>query len=270
MSNMPANVRISAQFPFPAGVAGTTPIAITKANGIWSVALPLDALATQNPSGGSLTTDYVLVWDSLTGTYFKMPISNVPTGPPGPPGPIGPAGPAGGIADAPSDGVNYGRKNATWNNLDTIFGKTPGQIVGTPTNDTAAAGNVGEYISSTVNNPGVALTTGVAVNVTSISLTAGDWDVSCASYFVLGASTNITLAFNSISLTTATIDFTPGNYSSWNAVPGMVLGATSLGVLGGTRRISIAGTTTVFFVVVANFTVSTCGGYGIIRARRMR
>jgi hypothetical protein len=118
---MPANVRISAQFPFPSGVAGTTPIAITKANGIWSVALPLDALATQNPSGGSLTTDYVLVWDSLTGTYFKMPISNVPTGPPGPPGAAGPPGPSGGIADAPSDGVNYGRKNAAWNNLDTIY-----------------------------------------------------------------------------------------------------------------------------------------------------
>jgi hypothetical protein len=118
---MPANVRISAQFPFPSGVAGKTPIAITKANGIWSVALPLDALATQNPSGGSLTTDYVLVWDSLTGTYFKMPISNIPTGPPGPPGAAGPPGPSGGIADAPSDGVNYGRKNAAWNNLDTIY-----------------------------------------------------------------------------------------------------------------------------------------------------
>jgi hypothetical protein len=121
MSNMPANVRISAQFPFPSGVAGTTPIAITKANGIWSVALPLDALATQNPSGGSLTTDYLLVWDSLTGTYFKMPISNVPTGPPGPPGAAGPPGPSGGITDAPSDGVNYGRKNAAWNNLDTLY-----------------------------------------------------------------------------------------------------------------------------------------------------
>jgi hypothetical protein len=118
---MPASVRISAQFPFPAGVAGTTPIAITKANGIWSVALPLDALATQNPSGGNLTTDYLLVWDSLTGTYFKMPVSNVPTGAPGPPGPPGATGPAGGITDAPSDGVNYGRKNAAWNNLDTIY-----------------------------------------------------------------------------------------------------------------------------------------------------
>jgi hypothetical protein len=119
--SMPANIRISAQFPFPATTKGTTPIAVTKANGIWSVALPLDALATQLPSGGSLTTDYLLVWDSLTGTYFKMPVSNVPTGAPGPPGPPGATGPAGGITDAPSDGVNYGRKNATWNNLDTIY-----------------------------------------------------------------------------------------------------------------------------------------------------
>jgi hypothetical protein len=121
MSNMPANVRISAQFPFPATTQGTTPIAVTKANGIWSVALPLGALATQNPSGGSLTTDYLLVWDSLSGTYFKMPVSNIPTGPPGPPGAAGPPGPSGGITDAPSDGVNYGRKNASWNNLDTIY-----------------------------------------------------------------------------------------------------------------------------------------------------
>lgn len=37
MTNMPANVRVSAQFPFPALVVGSSGIAVTKQNGIWTI-----------------------------------------------------------------------------------------------------------------------------------------------------------------------------------------------------------------------------------------
>jgi len=55
---------------------------------------------------------------------------------------------------------------------------TPGQttgIVGTTTNNNAQAGSVGEYIESVIaSGSSVSLTTSVMVNMTSISLTAGD------------------------------------------------------------------------------------------------
>ena len=51
-------------------------------------------------------------------------------------------------------------------------------LAGVTTNSNAAAGIVGEYISSSIaSGSAVSLTTGVSANVTSISLTAGDWEV---------------------------------------------------------------------------------------------
>jgi hypothetical protein len=41
----------------------------------------------------------------------------------------------------------------------------------------ALAGHIGEVISSVVATPGVTLANGVPTNITSIALTAGDWDV---------------------------------------------------------------------------------------------
>ena len=52
----------------------------------------------------------------------------------------------------------------------------------------AAAGQIGEIISSVVTT-GVPLTTGTAVNVASITLTPGDWDVSGEVWFTTSAST---------------------------------------------------------------------------------
>ncbi len=58
--------------------------------------------------------------------------------------------------------------------------------LGTTTNDNAANGDVGEYVEASVTSGsgGISLTTGNAKTVTSISLTAGDWDVtSLISFF---------------------------------------------------------------------------------------
>ena len=58
------------------------------------------------------------------------------------------------------------------------FSPTTGGIVGTTAADAASAGTVGEVISSAiVVASAVTISTTVAKDVTSISLTAGDWDV---------------------------------------------------------------------------------------------
>ena len=58
---------------------------------------------------------------------------------------------------------------------------TPGQttgIVGTTTNNNVQAGSVGEYIESVVASVSFTTSGGAGNNIASISLTAGDWDVS--------------------------------------------------------------------------------------------
>ncbi|MDP2325295.1 MAG: hypothetical protein Q8N51_14890, partial [Gammaproteobacteria bacterium] len=73
-------------------------------------------------------------------------------------------------------------------------------IEGTNTNDAAAAGYIGELIGSTIaSGSAVSLTTATNANVTSISLTAGDWDVWGAITYNHGGSTNVTTHLSSIS-----------------------------------------------------------------------
>lgn len=150
-----------------------------------------------------------------------------------------------------------------------------GQLPGTATNDNASAGNVGEYISSTIaSGSAVALTTGVSANVTSISLTAGDWDVFFDPVFN-GTSTTALISIQaSVSTTSATLNTTPGNFQvqQANGAPAYnnVTGSVGITLPVGPVRMSLATTTTVFGVAESVFTTSTTNVCGILRARRVR
>lgn len=151
----------------------------------------------------------------------------------------------------------------------TVF---KGQFPGTATNDSATAGNIGEYVESVIaSGAATSLTTGTPKTITSISLTAGDWDVSGNISFITVAGTSVTGTFSSISGTTNTMDATAGKQAGgfWAAiVPGASTPAFSTPV--GPYRLSLSGTTTVFLVAQGFFTANTLTGYGIIRARRAR
>ena len=132
---------------------------------------------------------------------------------------------------------------------------TRGQYVGTNTNDNANAGNIGEYVESViVSGSAVSLTSTVDKTVTSISLTAGDWDVDAIPYFAPAATTNITQLIGSISLVTNTVDVTPGRDSAF-FFPGFVPGGSSQATPIPNYRLSLNATTTVFLTVRAAFTV---------------
>lgn len=145
-------------------------------------------------------------------------------------------------------------------------------VAGTNTNDSAAAGYVGEYIESNIaSGSAVSLTSTVVANVTSISLTAGDWDVTADVSYSPAATTNFTLAAHSISETSATQDFVTGAaYNAYRFPAGNVpaAGFNTAGV--GPVRKLLSATTTIYLVVQSTFTVSTMAAYGIIRARRVR
>lgn len=139
-------------------------------------------------------------------------------------------------------------------------------ITGTSTNDNATAGDIGEYTSATAaENSVTTWTTGVVKNITSVSLTAGDWDVSGTVQFGNGAITG-SECLASICLTSAAFDTTIG-ISAYPAVPPLNV---DIRIPVARRRISIASTTTVYLVGRIGFTAGTPQAGGTITARRVR
>lgn len=149
-----------------------------------------------------------------------------------------------------------------------------GQIPGTVTNDSASSGNVGQYISSSIaSGSAVSLTNNTAADVTSISLTAGDWQVCGNVIFTGGGSTTVTLQIAWTSATSATLPTSPngGSYGI-NAVP------TGTSWAGGSQptvslscaRYSLSTTTTIYLGAFVSFATSTESAYGFIGARRAR
>jgi hypothetical protein len=141
-------------------------------------------------------------------------------------------------------------------------------VQGTNTNDNAAAGVVGEIIESLVPaGSAVSLTTATPANVTSISLTAGDWDVWANVGF--NPSGNSQRILSTINTTSGTIPTVPNNgayadsRSSFSASAGQVQAT-------GMRRYSLAATTTVYLIAYTEFTTGTMAAYGYLGARRVR
>ncbi len=149
---------------------------------------------------------------------------------------------------------------------------TTPNIVGRTDAGSASAGNVGEFVSSIIaQGSAVSLTSTNAANLTSISLTAGDWDVVAMFNYVPGASTNITQLFGSINTTSATAS-TLGDRSGFTTYGsgGVVPGAINMGSPSVRTRINVSSTTTVYAVAQCTFTVSTLAVWGSLQARRVQ
>lgn len=143
-------------------------------------------------------------------------------------------------------------------------------IYGTTTNDNAAAGQVGEYISSSILvGSAVSLTTATSANITSISLTAGDWDVEGMVIFNPNALTTTTSLQMGISQTSATLP-TLGAENNSNINTQSFSAGLSQSLSCGPMRISLSATTTIYLVAQAAFAINTMSGYGFIGARRVR
>lgn len=141
----------------------------------------------------------------------------------------------------------------------------------TTTNDDALTGHVGEFLSSIVLvGSAVALTTATPANVTSLSLTAGDWEVAGEIWFNPAGTTIPTQQIAAINTASATLPTAPAIGVARAQQSGTA--ATGVGsiLVVGSCRISLAATTTVYLVAQSTFTVSTMGAFGKLRARRAR
>jgi hypothetical protein len=150
-----------------------------------------------------------------------------------------------------------------------LFG-TAGNLPATATNDNAAAGNVGEAVTASAAAASVALISATNANVTSISLTAGDWDVGGNIIFSPNTTTNITTLIASISTTSATLGADSSRQQEMYG-SGTVPGATNNIIKTMPAiRLSLSATTTVYLVAQSAFTVSTNAAGGNLLARRVR
>jgi len=177
-----------------------------------------------------------------------------------------------GVIDGDSGFTTDGAGNVT--GVSVAFSDNTKGIVGTTTNDDAGAGYVGEYISSIVlSGSPVSLTTTVSANVTSISLTAGDWDVYGQIYFS-GTATDTSGFSAGITATSATM---PSAASLTDAQSlSIIQNGTGFPTAGQMivptipARVSLSGTTTYYLVAACAFLGGTAGAAGTIRARRVR
>jgi hypothetical protein len=156
--------------------------------------------------------------------------------------------------------------------------KSAGQLLGTNTNDSAATGYVGEYLSTTLtyaSRNGLVTNTTENVTGSAITLTAGDWDVQGVVAFEAAAATITNLSVG-VSLTSATLPS-----STTLAVPtsGEIYlaqaMATSVSGVGGvmtipTYRVSVSASTPLYLVARAIFSAGTVECYGHVSARRVR
>lgn len=151
-----------------------------------------------------------------------------------------------------------------------VLTNATGDPTGTTTNDSAASGKVGQYVSSSVlSGSSITLTSPTASDVTNISLTAGDWDVRGNIIFSSGVGTTTTQIYSAINTTSATVPTLGAeNNSLFLNNTFSVSGSQMLPV--GPMRISLSGTTTVYLIARATFTGGGMNAYGFIGARRVR
>jgi hypothetical protein len=145
---------------------------------------------------------------------------------------------------------------------------TTPNIVGTATNNNASAGSVGEYVEATAAIGSVSLTSLTAKTITSISLTAGDWDVSVIGYFSPDGTTKVREVAVSLSSVDNTLNITPGRFTDDHKQD--LTYSTAISHAIPKYRFSLSGTTTFYLVMYADFNTSTMTAGGYISARRVR
>lgn len=136
-------------------------------------------------------------------------------------------------------------------------------IKGETNGSSAVAGQIGERITN--SNTAISLTNGAPFNAASITLTAGDWDVSGTISFINGAGASSSVMNASISLTSVTQNTAIGWMTS---SPNVTTTAVTTRMSTPVVPISVTTTTIVYLVGVDTFAGGTVTSDGLIRATR--
>jgi hypothetical protein len=147
-----------------------------------------------------------------------------------------------------------------------IFANAGCQILGSNTNTAVTAGYQGELMDSVVLVAGeVSLTSTQAANITSITLTAGNWLIM-GEVWVIPATSGVTLVNANINTSSGTAPTVPGLGTAVSIVAGISTTALQT-VTVGPCYASLSGNQTYYLNTTVTFG-STCHAYGKIFAVR--
>lgn len=157
------------------------------------------------------------------------------------------------------NGIGLGAGNTNVNIHDNSFQNCSATVNGTY----ASAGHIGEYLSNQTTV--VSLTNGIAANITTLSLTPGDWDVEGIVQFNPAGTTVLFGQAASVSTASATV----GAFGSLVSI-NLSAGTTGVGsaLTLPKTRVNVSVATTVYAVATGSFTTSTCTASAFLRARR--
>jgi hypothetical protein len=139
----------------------------------------------------------------------------------------------------------------------------PKPIIGVTDGSNAAAGQVGEYIQAT--SSGVSSPTGTWINICSIVLTPGDWDVRANGW--TNAQTGQSSVYLALSTTSAPTTSGQTFGGSVN-ISGSGMSAINLSIQ--STRFNVTTNTTVWLQGLSTFTTGTGTMGGLLSARRVR
>ncbi len=141
-----------------------------------------------------------------------------------------------------------------------------GGITGVTNGGNATAGNVGQAVRSAAT--GVSAVSGQYADITSITLTAGDWDISAVASMTIGSA--VMSGNRDIMIGTVAGNDTTGRVLGDNQqFITLVTGADGGGTIP-SYRVNITGSTTYYLKARMTFTTATPTMDGRISARRVR
>jgi hypothetical protein len=157
-------------------------------------------------------------------------------------------------------GITFSSSSTT---INVTTQSTTGTLQGSK-NTTPTAGFLGERIEGTAS--GVNIPNNTGTNITSISLTAGVWDITgIANFTTTGIMTILQVG---ISATSATITGTAGSQNAnWNYASG--IGSLALTLSIPAFRVVVSSTTTYYLPGVAVFSTGACSANGRLSATRV-
>jgi hypothetical protein len=146
-------------------------------------------------------------------------------------------------------------------------------VTGQSSATAVSAGNVGQVISNLITSgSAVSLTTATASAYNSISLTAGDWDVSASGNFIAGSATTAANTTFEVSIQTGTNCSTPAQATDGSQVypmyPVLSTASWTFGFALPPKQVNVSATTTACVVATTTFSAGTITAYGQLFARR--
>lgn len=126
---------------------------------------------------------------------------------------------------------------------------------------TAVAGQIGETITNTTTTSSV--TSGTTFNMTSVTLTPGDWEVNAVLDFEFGSGVTATVAAGGVNTTSGTVPSYPYLVKSQCSMNGGQH-------INARRRINLSSSATIYLVGVCTFSGGTTAANGYLEARRVR